>query len=188
MVRNQRLVWLLGGVVDRAWCFAAVRVLTSNVDPAVRKVVCFGMPVRYCDLGWLAVQLESASLEVASAQRLSFKEPLASVLQSSALFCAEQGLQFRLAPHTNSWLGGCLVAWPHGGWKRQQLGQNPGDGAKKSLQTIRDSWPPAKSGRPRSLEIEGWVTCAFYGDPLLPSQVVACLFGSGSSTALCVGT
>ena len=66
------------------------------------------------DAGSLALRqaCDNSGVVGACAKVLSLKEPLASVLQSAGLFCAEQAID--LAPHSYCWdtqrLGRCLVA------------------------------------------------------------------------------
>ena len=58
---------------------------------------CLSLP-RTGDVGWLAMRQECDNMGVvgASAKGMSLKEPLASVLQSAGLFCAEHGLDLRI--------------------------------------------------------------------------------------------
>ena len=53
---------------------------------------------RSSDVGWLALRQARDNLGVvgACAKGLSLEEPLASVLPSAGLFCAEQGIDLRL--------------------------------------------------------------------------------------------
>ena len=68
---------------------------------------CSSLP-RTGDIGWLAIQQACDNMGVvgACAKGMSLKEPLATVLQSAGLFCAEQGLDLRL-----SHVAGIRNAW-----------------------------------------------------------------------------
>ena len=52
------------------------------------------------DIGWLAIRQACDNMGVVgecATKGMSLKEPLATVLQSAGLFCAEQGLGLRLS-------------------------------------------------------------------------------------------